>query len=1261
MEEVAYGAALGVLTSASAHRGLTSASASALFCGGKWRASAGPVPRALAALDATIVRLGRLPEGSLELLVDPFVAVPRRRRGGAQSSASSRDGAGAVRRNRRVFGWLAREHGETLVSSLCNALDMHGNDDGGSRNSDERYRGRCLALGAAVVAQDLAVACIAEGPRVSEPVNNGESLGGTEETAQRRRPLVEEAAPRPASNTLRRVALGQLSQLAGVVPALVSCAQRCAELRKADGASTDDELPTRLERTAVDSAILISGLLAEQADLRQTLWGLLDPLVRACSMISGWERALCEVRKRETGPASLFAALNLQSRLIDAVYSDVRNLLSRLADLAPKDGGAADETTVALQGVLAWHWSAYASLVCGRVWSSVAIAKVSASDRLPGLLGVPHGLTGATDLDRTAALCARMSQWVGALVDRSDEDAEADDDPSVSEAQTEIRMLALRCLSLDLGRLSPRRLTLVLRQLGASAMEAASRLLSASQEAAQSMSALLLRMILAATLSEGGDSSSTAETLPALFALLQNHDGVSKAVAGLIAEVVVAHPDQGVPPLFAFLDEKSEVESAEGSALDAKLARRKNALAVIAEVFEQADQLAGSAEPGRSDSSAGEFSASKAASMASSRVLDKRLCEELLARLHDEDIGLRVKAARLFGRVQPAFVAPRLCRMMGSRDDRVRSAAGSAIVTLMSDAIDTVDAALVLLDCIRHGPSGESEMPQSPAEIGVAREAPVELPQESSRWQDRVLNLIPRWASNLSDDAWMRLAPAVVDKVFSAPQDRVLVKFLSSVVSSAGPHRPYHEMIARVAHRMETQAVLTATLLEEGAVDDLSAAAVRDLLFERLSPLLVLRTLPLAAFQYSTDNSEDLAQVYQLLLQRMVQVHEYDEVRRVAAEIFARGELETTISFVVMALDGFLGKLKPSSESGPASSGARWTPKADDLEAIGCGDPRVVRVFVYALCHAATLHSGDVAGVAACVSSRLFDVLRAPLSEPASPSEEPSSLYKLQRGCIDALAAIVCSLPYADGRPALETGESQADGAASGGPTAASGGHAPLIVELRDSELPTSAPPEASGTSRASASVISLADTDGAMDPSFEAAVLYLVSVLGQHSSDEDTAGEHPKALRVCCANVLISMSNVLRGSPRLVRLAEVAVPRSLRLASPQSRLGDPDALAAVLQVLFTVTMVSAAVVGCTARELHECANFALQHGEAAVRIAGLKLWGAITTVCPDMATAVPLTDFMNVHRRLEGMARMDPSRDVRKLADQLRRAVAHK
>lgn len=145
-------------------------------------------------------------------------------------------------------------------------------------------------------------------------------------------------------------------------------------------------------------------------------------------------------------------------------------------------------------------------------------------------------------------------------------------------------------------------------------------------------------------------------------------------------------------------------------------------------------------------------------------------------------------------------------------------------------------------------------------------------------FSDELLRLVPRWCHGLYGSAIL----AATEKVLSAPGDTALVQFFKSLA----PHFQKEDVellfIPFVTMKLEFQRRLTEEMLDS----PYGKEQVTALIFERVSPLLALKIV----LGYNTVSISDPSirkRLEDALVERITSLLEFDEVRRVAAEVTA--------------------------------------------------------------------------------------------------------------------------------------------------------------------------------------------------------------------------------------------------------------------------------------------------------------------------------------------------------------------------------------
>ncbi|KAI9209052.1 uncharacterized protein BJ171DRAFT_174625 [Polychytrium aggregatum] len=107
------------------------------------------------------------------------------------------------------------------------------------------------------------------------------------------------------------------------------------------------------------------------------------------------------------------------------------------------------------------------------------------------------------------------------------------------------------------------------------------------------------------------------------------------------------------------------------------------------------------------------------------------------------------------------------------------------------------------------------------------------------------LRVISKWAGALSPESWMETLPVILAKCYSSPGDTVLVRALSAMSAYWTDHNVIGAICRQILDIAVAQPRLTDELLNDPSPD--SADQVRGLLFARLSPMLVFKVLSIPA------------------------------------------------------------------------------------------------------------------------------------------------------------------------------------------------------------------------------------------------------------------------------------------------------------------------------------------------------------------------------------------------------------------------------
>ncbi|KAK3269148.1 hypothetical protein CYMTET_22391 [Cymbomonas tetramitiformis] len=404
------------------------------------------------------------------------------------------------------------------------------------------------------------------------------------------------------------------------------------------------------------------------------------------------------------------------------------------------------------------------------------------------------------------------AQWMGVLA--SSEATVNSGERSIEEVQG-LRLHALTCLCLIIGQRDP---TGKSSMLANAANGQAGPLMSAllgDHVDTQDLAAALLRHLLLPQAPQTSDAPLLAPAghpaagagdalMPALMNLLDERDGISRAAGGLAADLVAATPtNMALQGVLSRLDASQTPEA------------RRNAMDVISHLLPRC----ASADAGRRLPEA----------------FVHELAHGLLARLGDEDLAARYQAAGLFRQLPAELVLPTLLEHVASHDGRLRSAAAAALTSTLEHG-EPADSLSALMQHLRSAgvlrpepaPGARGEAP--PPTAGIEQPAGS---RQAERTLDAVARVVQKWSAELEGaHAWHGLAGVVGGAVLKTPEDPGAVQLLSAAApalakTAAGVSR----LLGLARHH------LTLT----GSV------------FQRLAPLLLLKVLPLSAF----DNLED--------------------------------------------------------------------------------------------------------------------------------------------------------------------------------------------------------------------------------------------------------------------------------------------------------------------------------------------------------------------------------------------------------------------
>eukprot|EP01105_Mastigella_eilhardi_P002339 TRINITY_DN1284_c0_g1_i3.p1 TRINITY_DN1284_c0_g1~~TRINITY_DN1284_c0_g1_i3.p1 ORF type:complete len:954 (-),score=268.69 TRINITY_DN1284_c0_g1_i3:2586-5393(-) len=456
---------------------------------------------------------------------------------------------------------------------------------------------------------------------------------------------------------------------------------------------------------------------------------------------------------------------------------------------------------------------------------------------------------------------------------------------------------------------------------------------------------LLVQLVQEVVPACGGEEAAASAAVQ-LRELLGARDVAARAATLVLAKFAARYPRTLLGELFGLLDSQES-------------ARRANALDTLDAVLAQLPY----ADAG----------------------LERQLLPRLAARLSDAELSVRVQAAALFARAEPALVLPLLVPLVAHADPRTRSAAAEGVVAVMSQPGRLQRSLPALIDALHAAPpmgGSDPELARSPADI--AMRGPDSAPANSAATAERAAALASKWAPRVGAREWEAASPVLASKVFGSPGDAQLIRLTKEVAPFMGPQA--QELLAEACiERMRTQPHLTTSLVD----GDADGSSVRALLFERLTPMLLLRVL-CSGCGTVTEPTWVSSELVDLLAQRMGPELEYDEVRRIAAECTAQlFAPETTVPWLCTDFAAVVhSRLLP----------ALHEHMADAAELAACH----AKALLYAVCTAVTVHSA-AASIAA--GSTLVPAALGLVTGEDLPRRQ-QCFAKLRRGCEDCLALL---------------------------------------------------------------------------------------------------------------------------------------------------------------------------------------------------------------------------------------------------------------
>lgn len=633
----------------------------------------------------------------------------------------------------------------------------------------------------------------------------------------------------------------------------------------------------------------------------------------------------------------------------------------------------------------------------------------------------------------------------------------------------------------------------------------------------------------------------------------------------------------------------------------------------------------------------------------------------------DDDMLTKCRARDIFAAVDLDWLICFLCSSLLSQTSvssvRIFSSLSEAFLHLLSNhsqPLQVLLAVITFMSSMTKATQKSSKENDSADHVEQQladgkKEDTLSLDQKNSM----IFTVLDRWAvkqtfmpssSSLSSSPCCCLLD-LIDEMFKQPENPSFVALLAHwSQQNYFSNSVCFMIISHVIHKAREFPVLTEKRLNEE-----SSEYIKKLLFLRLSPLLVLKLLPLSVFQVveqsesvsvfddgeknkkvrnynNTDENEEancdankmiLSQLSDLLLWMADGVDnslEFLQVRQLAAELFARLPLEHVLSCTLRSLRHLIITNNVIS----------------------------AQLMVYVLCHCFAIHRGEmdeyfesdsppdalqaaeikarrlrlVKGAVPVLCSLLFAVLSLP--SPRADTEVMKELEKLQRGAMECLSSVLATFSRYFYHPQHRNKHTWN-----------------LMDVLLTYLAPSVSPP--SCPSFASFSFVPLACL-----PSTD---LNHILPLDPPLSSSEAFVPASLMFCVCMANVIIG--SVKRHTPTELALLSEACTSSLVQTVKSHSVASIRA--ATVQILFTTQFARGAATGSPIEQLVSVAIAALQDDEQ-VQLAGLKLLGGLLAQNGADVLAQPRL-LVDVPRLLLELSQSQLP-NIRSLARELSRAI---
>ncbi|KAK2416394.1 hypothetical protein QL285_038791 [Trifolium repens] len=508
----------------------------------------------------------------------------------------------------------------------------------------------------------------------------------------------------------------------------------------------------------------------------------------------------------------------------------------------------------------------------------------------------------------------------------------------------------LNCLCLLLGRLDSKRFESTMSEIGMKISRILVPQLNCTDEDVIVGAVSIFKAIILKPNHSQEDALINSRqaniVMPFLLHLLDEQDCTSRAVVMLIAEYCSLCKDD-----MCLMEVLKRLASE-------NISQRRNAMDVIAKILH--------------------------ISLASKKPLPhsawQKTANTLLEQLGDKDIWIREKASKLLPMIDPSLYLLDLVRLFYSHDEN-QSSASDAIIGVLKRHNQNIDIIFLLVDCLNN-------ISQSLDLLQPAGD------KESKVDTTRVLKLVPEWSKSVQD--WNNLIGPLIDKMFADPSNAAIVKFFSYI--SEDLKNVVDLVLHRVLLHVREQKEIDESFLSRWECRTYTSDEYEEMqqtLFEHLCPLLIIKMLPMKTFDdlnspvmygHLSQNKMhgsgcsspelDYECISAFLLDRALCEFEFEDVRKLSAELCGRIHPQVLFPVICSKLD----------------------------LAVNSKNVLKIKACLFSICTSLVVRGWE------SLSHPLMHAIKRVIETVLLwPCLNADSVSKVQHGCIDCLALMICA------------------------------------------------------------------------------------------------------------------------------------------------------------------------------------------------------------------------------------------------------------